>query len=157
MKLRTDTYMDLEDITTKLSANVLFSKPSELEFEKVKAGILILQLDGRILNPDNFIVAKVDNKVVGFGQLKTFSHYQEISTVGILPPYDQQGIGSRLIKLLLEKSNKPVFVVTVIPAFFKRIGFTAASSYPESINEKLTYCSTQLPVAEEYVVMEYNR
>ena len=57
--------------------------------------------------------------------------------------------------ILILKSSKPLFLVCIIPEFFTPFGFEIVPEYPEAMQEKLNYCTSELVVPETYVVMKF--
>lgn len=120
-------------------------------------GIKELMLDDIDLKSEQFLVAKVGTKAIGFGRIKVYPDALELCSLGVLPEYRGLGIGRELVNELIKKANRqPVFVVCIIPDFFKRFGFKATPIYPDSLKPKINYCIGTLGgcnAGEEYVVM----
>ncbi|MBU0686237.1 MAG: GNAT family N-acetyltransferase [Candidatus Margulisbacteria bacterium] len=74
-----------------------------------------------------FWVAKKDGKVVGTARLKEYDNFFFLSSVGVRPGYQKHGIASQLIKELFTKAAKDIYLYTIIPDFFKKLGFKPVS------------------------------
>lgn len=135
---------------------------SEYFFESVKSGIEEMWLDDRHLNYKQFFVAiNSNNEVIGFGRIREYEDCAEVCSVGVFEKYRKKGVGknivSKLVKEFCKKSEKPIYVVTIIPNFFEKLNFEMVQApYPLAIQEKLEYCIQNLSVPEKYVVMKLN-
>lgn len=104
-----------------------------------------LGLDMEDLDEDDWMVAKVNNEVVGVGRLRFYDDACELASIGVLEEHRGKGIGSSIINALLEQDDsEKVFVVTEIQSYFERFGFNITSDFPDSILQKLQRCSKEL-------------
>ena len=126
-----------------------------MEFELIKKLIQQFELDNRDLLIQQFLVGKEDEELLGFGRIRVHGNCLELCSLGVIKPKRLQGIGKQLTKELVLKSQKPLYLVCIIPEFFLPFGFKVVSEYPEEMQEKLNYCSSELVVPETYVVMKY--
>ena len=126
---------------------------SAADFGEVKQHIATLCLDDINLEETQFLTAYYENKLAGFVRLRKYNSCEELCSLGVLENFRLRGIGSRLVNEVFELSTKPLFVVTVIPEFFKRFGFRETTTYPYELNYKLNYCISSLAAPEPYVVM----
>ncbi len=104
---------------------------------------------------NQFLVAKENGELFGFGRIRTHLSCSELCSLGVTEPKRMQGIGKQLVKQLILKANQPIYLVCIIPEFFIPFGFQVVSEYPEDMEEKLQYCTSELIVPEKYVVMKY--
>lgn len=128
---------------------------SESDFYDVQNYISLLQLDNNDLHQNQFLVAKKEGRVIGFGRLRTYGNCQELCSLGVIEPYRNKGAGTALSEELIKKSKLPLYVVTIIPGFFTRLGFVEVEEFPSDIGVKMSYCTDSLPVPETYVAMRY--
>lgn len=135
---------------------------NDVYFEQVLQGIQQMQLDARNLNPNEFVIALLNHQIlVGFGRLREYPSSCEISSVGVFEPYRNKGIGKKIIHTLIENksasvpSEKNLYVVTILPDYFAKIGFRITKNFPSEIAEKWHYCTSQLKVPTPYVVMKW--
>ncbi len=80
----------------------------------------------------NFSILEKDGKVIGCGALKiVWKDLGEIRSVAIAPSQNKKGYGRILINHLLEEAEKleikKVFVLTYVPGFFEKMGFSRIS------------------------------
>jgi len=132
----------------------LINACDDLTFEKVKHHIKAFELDDRQLKKEEFLCAFDRENLLAFGRLREYKDFSEICSIGVIPEMRAKGIGRQITQALIQKSNVPIFLVTIIPEFFNALGFEYCDSYPNEIKEKLNYCRCSLIVAEEYAVMK---
>jgi N-acetylglutamate synthase-like GNAT family acetyltransferase len=125
------------------------------DFDLVKKYIAEFCLDDNDLHVHQFLVAKLDKSIIGFGRLRNYSGSSELCSLGVIENYRRQGVGSALSKALITKNTSSLYTVTIIPGFFERLGFRTVTEFPYEITIKLNYCLTALSVPEEYVVMKH--
>jgi len=113
------------------------------------------ELDDRELDYQQFLVAKENDELLGFGRIRQRDDCFELCSLGVTEPMRLKGIGKQLVKALILKSSNPLFLVCIIPEFFTPFGFDVVSEYPEAMQEKLNYCTSELVVPETYVVMKF--
>jgi N-acetylglutamate synthase-like GNAT family acetyltransferase len=65
------------------------------------------------------------------------------------------GIARALIEARIKIATQPIFLVCIIPDYFKKLGFKIVTQYPAEIADKLNYCNAELMVPEPYVVMKF--
>lgn len=127
------------------------------DMQSIVEGIEQLQLDSLHLNHEQFIVAKYQKRIIGFGRLSQYADALELCSLGVLPAYRNKGIARLLVSGLLDRAGgKSVYVVCIIPDYFKKFGFAETTTFPESLKEKISYCTTILGGCDEeenYVVM----
>lgn len=91
----------------------------------------------RLFEPNISLVAEIDNKIVGhiFFSLMTFegekTDFLGLAPMAVLPDFQNQGIGSKLVKeglrIATEKGFTAVFVLGH-PEYYPRFGFSSAKS-----------------------------
>ncbi|WP_292485999.1 GNAT family N-acetyltransferase [Methanohalobium sp.] len=75
---------------------------------------------------DNFVVAEtIDRtKIIGIAA-EVSRNYPEIHTVAVHPNYRAKGIGSKLVRYILDRQpeqRERIYVHTVAPEFFNKLG-----------------------------------
>ncbi len=113
-----------------------------------------LDLDTEEMNWNQFIVAKKQSKIVGIGRLRKYENCTEIATVGVVPELQISGIGTLLIKELINAGPSELFVTCVIPEFFKKFGFQATKHYPPVLEKKVDFCKLYNFNANQIFVMK---
>ena len=125
-------------------------------FEEVKKNIEAFELDNRALKPEEFLIVKNKEGLLGFGRMREFKGFVELCSLGIIEAKRLTGLGKQLTHALIEKTNQTIYLVCIIPEYFENFGFSICNSFPEEINDKLKYCTESLVVPEKYVVMRRN-
>jgi N-acetylglutamate synthase-like GNAT family acetyltransferase len=112
-------------------------------------------LDDRSLEREQFLVAKHQEEILGFGRIRKHKGCDEFCSLGVIESKRFKGIAKALILARIEISTQPIFLVCIIPEFFESLGFAIVSDYPNEMQDKLNYCVSELTVPEPYVVMKY--
>jgi amino-acid N-acetyltransferase len=109
----------------------------------------------------NWLVAEVDNQVVGIGSLLAMSPtLVEVRSLTVLPNYRRYGIGALLVRGLVEQARErgipTVFALTRAVSFFERLGFvvTDRDRFPEKVWKDCVVCPLQHACDETAVVLE---
>jgi len=124
------------------------------DFELIKKYISDFELDDRKLQREEFITANNGSGMIGFGRVREFEHCSEICSLGVLTNERKKGIGKLLSRALIEKAEKAIYLVCIIPQYFEPLGFEICKDFPVEMQNKLDYCLDALSVEEEYVVMK---
>ena len=98
----------------------------------------------------NFEVAEIDSKVVGCCVLQViWSDLAEIKSLAIKKSHFGQGIGKNLVEGAIDQAREldveKVFVLTLEPSFFEKVGFTRIEkeSLPMKVWSDCAKCSKQ--------------
>lgn len=112
-------------------------------------------MDNRDLQRNQFVVAKHNGELLGFGRIRKHNGCDEFCSLGVLESKRFKGIAKELIKARIKIATQPIYLVCIIPEYFESLGFEIVSEYPVEITDKLNYCTSELLVPETYVVMKY--
>ena len=139
-----------------LLIKTLYIKTSdENDFLIIKKLIDQFELDDRDIHQHQFLVAKENNELLGFGRIRRHDDCFELCSLGVTEPKRLQGIGKQLVKELILITQEPLYLVCIIPEFFVPFGFKVVPEYPKAMEEKLDYCTSELVVPEKYMVMKF--
>ncbi len=78
------------------------------------------------LNWRNFVVAEVEGRLAGFGQLRPHRDGSlELASLVVRPAYRRQGIGSRIVRALLAGQRGPIYLFceSKLQPYYARTGF----------------------------------
>jgi len=114
-------------------------------------------LDDRDLNCHQFLVAKENDELIGFGRIRKHNGCDEFCSLGVLESKRFNGIAKLLVEARIKIATQPIYLVCIIPEYFKKLGFVIVEEYPPEIEDKLKYCMSELVVPEKYVVMKYKK
>lgn len=136
--------------------NTLFITPPSLsDFEFIKEQIAVLELDDRDLQQQQFLTAKKNDVLLGFGRIRKHEDCDEYCSLGVIPSEQGKGIGKMITEAIIRVSTQPIYLVCIIPAWFEPFGFRVVDDFPPKMQDKLDYCNEALAVPERYVVMKY--
>lgn len=70
-------------------------------------------------------VAEQQGRFIAYGALHPYNNYSVIEALQVYPKWARKGIGSRLVKTMIEQSPKPVYVNSAVRVvgFYARLGF----------------------------------
>jgi amino-acid N-acetyltransferase len=82
-------------------------------------------LDTTSRNWRNFLIAEVEEQIVGIGQIKPYPDCQELGSLVVLPAYRHQRIAGKLIEALEAKAGRPLYLLCVskMEGFYARFGY----------------------------------
>jgi amino-acid N-acetyltransferase len=85
-------------------------------------------LDPMSLYWPNFLVAEVDGKTIGIGQVKPYTNSRELGSLVVLGRYRGQGVGSALIRALIARESGDLFLLCRerLESYYARFGFRRA-------------------------------
>jgi N-acetylglutamate synthase-like GNAT family acetyltransferase len=132
---------------------VNISVPEESSMDTIKRYIEEYCLDDENIEREQFIIAKYNNILVGFGRLKDHGDCAELCTLGVVSEYRGKGIGKQLVEALIKRAHSTLYVVCIIPDFFKKFEFEVVADVPDPIHRKYDMCTTKLKVPEPYYRM----
>ncbi len=104
-----------------------------------------------------FLVAKENDELVGFGRIRRHNGCDEFCSLGVLESQRFKGIAKDLILARIKIATQPIYLVCIIPDYFESLGFEIVNDYPPEMVDKLQYCTSELVVPEKYVVMKYKK
>jgi len=137
--------------------NFLLRSPSDKEFLQIVNYIHEFDLDDRSVEKEQFTVAFRENELVGFGRLREHSDCTELCSLGVVAEHRRKGVGKAIVKELIAKANRSIYLVCIIPEYFIPLGFKAVNEIPEPIRKKMNYCQHELVVPESYVAMRLQK
>lgn len=138
-----------------MNLNTRIEPASGRDFAEIERLARSFDLDWEEASPVQFLVAKKENQIVGFGRLRIYETCAEIATVGVIHPERNKGVGTALVNELVRTGPEEVFVTCVIPRFFARIGFKAVKQYPAVLQKKVDFCKVYDFTEEQIFVMKH--
>jgi len=116
--------------------------------EYAREGIMLERSAENVIeNIRNFFVAEHQGEVVGCCAVAFYtSGLAEIRSVAVLPNYKRRGTGRLLVEkaeeILKEEGVKEVFVLTLNPHFFGKLGYSEIKKeyFPQKIWRDCTHC-----------------
>lgn len=115
------------------------SEPDMPDIERLAKGF---DLDCEDFSNKQFLVAKTNELIVGFGRLRKFPSCTELATIGVVPEMRNKGVGRAIVKELVRIGPAEIFVTCVIPDFFRKLGFNPIKKYPSVLQKKVDFCKS---------------
>jgi N-acetylglutamate synthase-like GNAT family acetyltransferase len=110
----------------------------ESDMPSIRTHIERFQLDNENMSFEQFIVAEKGSSIIGFGRIKHYKSCYELACLGVLEPYRNQGIGTAIVKKMMEVfPDNEIWITTDIPKYFERFGFELAKDAPQEIKDKI--------------------
>jgi len=134
---------------------MIFKQPNTSEFEQIKKLVKDFWLDNSDMQPEQFQVLSENAKVVAFGRLREHTDATELCTLGVTKDFQKKGFGEKMVKYLQSIAKRDVYLVTVLPGFFKKMGFAIVDQYPAPLQKKIDICAKNYHVDEPYFVMKW--
>jgi len=97
------------------------------DFDAIRTIIMELDLAYPSQSLDSFLVLEDKDRIIGIANLEEFDGFYFLSSVGVVEGFQRRGLASSFIRDLLKGLKKDVYLYTVIPGFFERLGFTAVA------------------------------
>lgn len=139
-----------------MNANSINIAPASIDdFPIITHYIKQFDLDNRDLHYHQFVVAKMNDEIIGFGRIRKHNGCDEFCSLGIIEEYRQYGVAKLLIEARIKLATQPIYMCCIIPDYFEKLGFSIVNNYPPEMLDKLNYCTNSLVVPEPYVVMCY--
>lgn len=118
--------------------------PTEAEFEVARRILRDARLDPTTpLRIEHTLIAEVEGKVVGVGQIKHHRDCRELGSLVVLPEYRRQGIAAQLIEALEARAERPLYLTCLRPmeAYYARFGYRSIG-----VSEMPTHFRRRLPL-----------
>lgn len=97
-------------------------------------------LDYEGMDKDDFWVAVEGAEVVGICGLTKHLDCLELRSLAVDDRFRKQGMGGRLVAALFQEARRDVYLTTVIPDYFARLGFETVEAAPMSMIKPLSWC-----------------
>lgn len=95
----------------------------EQDEKRVKQLISSLELDYAKRDLSCFLVGLLGEEIIGIAELKEFKDYFLLSCLGIDSSKQGHGHGRQFVNKVCHGLSKPIYLYTVIPRFFAKVGF----------------------------------
>lgn len=92
------------------------------------------------MEADNFWVAEEGLQILGIIGLRRYRDCQELCSLGVIEEFRKRGIGTKLVFALLAEVKDDVYLATIIPRFFEKLGFKSAEDIPPSMVKTSDWC-----------------
>jgi len=99
-----------------------------------------LGLDSPGMEDDVFWVAEENGRIKGVCGLKRHADGLELYALGVEESERGRGIGGDLVRTLVREVKGDIYLATVIPDFFERVGFSRTSEFPRFMVKSWEWC-----------------
>lgn len=151
----------MDKISLSLPTECVLRPASASDIWQIRKLVFSAKLDPTQLRWQQFSVIECDQKIVACGQLRSFSEAQELSSLVVLPAWRKQGLGSYLVKHLIQQASQPLYLecASWLEEFYTRFDFVSVSwrEVPSPLKEKfrITQFATKLVPIMSLKVMQY--
>lgn len=144
-----------------LPSECVLCPASASDIWEIRKLVFSAKLDPTQLRWQQFSVIECNSKIVACGQLRSFSEAQELSSLVVLPAWRNQGLGSHLVKHLIQQASQSLYLecASWLEQFYTRFGFVSVSwrEVRSPLKEKFrfTQFATKLVPIISLKVMQY--
>jgi len=110
------------------------------DFVQIRSLAAAYDLDYSDMEADDFWVAVEGKRIVGVCGLKKHPDCRELCSLGVAESFLKKGLGKKLVSALLDASSGDVFLTTIIPDYFEKLGFEPADRVPPSMVKPEEWC-----------------
>ena len=115
-------------------------KAGKADFPQVRALATSYNLDYDHMESDDYWVAAEGRRIVGICGLKKHPDCWELCSLAVEPLFRGKNLGRELVGALLKATEDEIFLTTVIPGYFEKLGFEAAVPIPPSMVKPDEWC-----------------
>lgn len=112
------------------------------------------------LRPHRFLVAEVGGEIVGCGQIRCYPGLRELGSLAVRREWRGQGIGSTLVKRLLERGGGELYLLCAprLEGFYRRFGFRPIGfgEMPLALKVKYILCRLGLTSGRIVAMKRFN-
>lgn len=135
-------------------------EPTIPEFEWLMQEASRMELDLSGIERNQCVISSNNiGETTGFVRLVKKSDCTELATLGVVRQHRGKQIGSELIKYF-QRKHPELYLVTVIPEYFQKLGFEFVEVFPESLekklNNKILWEGYGIPVVMKYQAQNTN-
>ncbi|MCA9914875.1 MAG: GNAT family N-acetyltransferase [Anaerolineae bacterium] len=109
----------------------------------IKQMIREAQLDPTSLKWQNFLIAEVDGKIAGIGQVKPYPGCEELGSLVTVREMRGKGVGGAIIAALEARAGRPLYLLCVdkMEPYYQRFGYQTISWWdaPWPLKTKLSF------------------
>jgi N-acetylglutamate synthase-like GNAT family acetyltransferase len=138
-------------------SDIIIREPDDAEYEVVRKYIDEFWLDKAYMHKGQFRILLFNGAIAAFARIKKHRSCTELCTLGVVKKLRGRHIGMVIVNGILAGIKKEVYIVTVIPDYFRKIGFHFAKEFPVIIRKKLDNCRNNYSVGETYRVMKWGK
>lgn len=115
-------------------------KARRVDLSRIRELASRLKLDSPDMENDAFWIAEDNGRIGGICGLKRHPDCLELVALGVEESRRGQGIGGDLVRTLIREAKTDIYLATIIPGFFERLGFSRTSEFPPSMIKSAEWC-----------------
>ena len=132
-------------------------RPAEAgDYPRIRELLAALELDYPARDLSCFWVYAGNGRIAAIAELKEFPDFLLLSCVGVDESLQGSGIGKAFVTEILSQLQAPVFLYTLVPGFFRKVGFEEAREVPATLPPR-SYYGCQNCVQQGCTCMVKNR
>lgn len=115
-------------------------KAVKTDFARVRRLAARFDLDYADMEADNFWVAAQGLRIVGICGLTKHPDCLELRSLAVADRFRKRGVGHKLVLALSEQASGDIFLTTIIPDYFAKLGFEPVTAVPASMVKPEDWC-----------------
>lgn len=117
-------------LTSSLPLGCLIRPARASDLWTIRKLVFSAKIDPTQLRWSQFWVIEYEDNIVACGQLRSFPGAQELGSLVVTPAWQNRGLGSYLVKYLIEQATQPLYLECLgskLAQFYRRFGFVSVS------------------------------
>jgi len=119
---------------------VQIRKALKIDFGRIRRLAARFDLDYADMESDDFWVTAQGPKIIGICGLTKHSDCLELRSLAVADRFRKKGLGRELVAALFEQAGQDIFLTTVVPDYFSKLGFEPATAVPASMVKPEDWC-----------------
>lgn len=120
---------------------MLIRKAAATDWDRLARLARDCEVDYPGMEADDFLAAEDGGRVVGMVGLKRHPGCLELVALGVDAERRGTGIGTQLVSELLAGVREDIYLATVIPGYFGRLGFERTDAVPAGMAKDPEWCA----------------
>ncbi len=104
----------------------------------------------------DFVVAKKNQEIIGIAELREYPHFFLLNSFGIRSGYQNRKFGKTFLINLVENLTKPIYLYTIVPHFFQKVGFKITDFLPQDLPKQEMYQCHQCEPENCFLLVKTN-
>ena len=108
--------------------SMIFRRSTDTDLSGIEAILRDLDLWCPTVRMKDFWVAEGGGRIVAVARLEEAGSRYFLSALGVIPSFRKQGIASELVERMARETGGEIYLYTIIPGLFERLGFEEVSA-----------------------------
>lgn len=114
---------------------MILRRSTDGDSSEIEAVLRDLDLWYPTIRMEDCWVASEGSRIVAVACLEEVGDHLFLSSLGVIPSLRGRGIASRLVDTIEGEASSDIYLYTIIPGFFERLGFERATA-PDKISRR---------------------